>query len=87
METSWGSFKRERFKCLGTAVTYHVYIRERIKMALHSESACCHSFWNLPSCLLYTSLKIKIYITMLPLLHGCESRSHGITDEHRLRAE
>jgi len=78
----------EQFKYLGTTLTYQNSITEEIKRRLMSGNACYHSVQNLLSFSLLTkNLKIKIYkITILRIvLYGCETWSHTLREEHRLR--
>ena len=78
----------EEFKYLGTTLTNRNSIPEEIKSRLRSANACYHSVKNLSSSrLLSKNLKIKIYTTIiLPLvLYGCETWSHTLRDEHRLK--
>ena len=59
-----------------------------MKSRLKSGNACYHSVQNfLSSSLLYKTLKIKIYRTiMLPVvLYGCETWSLTLSEERRLR--
>jgi hypothetical protein len=77
-----------QFKYLGATLTNQNDIRDEIKSRLNSGNACYHSFQNLlSSCLTSKYLKIKIYRTViLPVvLYGCETWSHTLREEHRLR--
>jgi hypothetical protein len=63
-------------------------IQEEIKRPLNSRNACYHSIHNLLSSgLLSKNIKIRIYKTIiLPVvLHGCETWSLTLREEHRLR--
>jgi hypothetical protein len=77
------------FKYLGTTLTHQNYIHDEIKSRLNSGNACYYySVQNLLfSRLISKNLKIIIYKTViLPLvLHGCETWSLTLREEHRLR--
>jgi hypothetical protein len=76
-----------QFKYLETTVTNQNPIQEETKRRL-SGNAWYNSVQNLPSfCLLLKNVKIKIYKTIiLPVvLHGCETWSLTLREEHRLR--
>jgi hypothetical protein len=76
------------FKYLGTTLTNQNDIHDEIKSRLNSGNACYYSVQNiLSSRLIYKSLKIKIYKTViLPVvLYGCETWSLTLREEHRLR--
>jgi hypothetical protein len=63
-------------------------MQEEIKNRLNSWNACCHSVQSLLSSrLLSRNVKVKIYkTTILPvILHGCETWSLTLREEHRLR--
>ena len=78
----------EEFKYLGAGLTNQNSIQEEIKNRLKSGNACCHSVLNLLfSNLLSKNLQIKIYRTIiLPVdLYGCETWSHTLREESRLR--
>jgi hypothetical protein len=63
-------------------------IQEEIKSTLNSGNACYHSVQSLLSSrLLSRNVKVKIYKTIiLPfILHGCETWSLTLREEHRLR--
>jgi hypothetical protein len=69
-------------------LTYQNLIQEEIKRRLNSGNACYHSFQNLlSSCLLLKNVRIRIYNTIiLPMvLHGYETLSLTLKEEHRLR--
>jgi hypothetical protein len=69
-------------------ITNQNLIQEEIKRRLNSGNACYHSVQNLLSSrLLPKNLKIRIYKTIiLPVvLHGCETWSLTLREEHRLR--
>jgi hypothetical protein len=70
-----------KFKYLGTKLTDQNHMHEEINSGLNS----VHSL--LPSHLLSTNLKVKIYKTIiLPVvLYGCETWSLTLREEHRLR--
>jgi len=56
----------ERFRYLGTRLTYQKGIQEEIKSRLKSGNASCHSVQNiLCSGLLYKNTKIKTYTTII----------------------
>jgi hypothetical protein len=70
-----------------TSVTKQNSIQEKIKRGLNSGIACYHSFQSLLSShLLSKNLKIRIYKTIiLPVvLHGCETWSPTLREEHKL---
>jgi hypothetical protein len=76
------------FKYLGTTLTNQNYIHDEIKSTLNSMNSCYYSVQNLLSSrLISKNLKIKIYKTViLPVvLHGCETWSLTLREEHRLR--
>jgi hypothetical protein len=76
------------FKYLVTILTNQNDIHDEIKCRLNSGNACYYSVQNLlSSCLISKNLKIKIYKTViLPVvLHGCETWSLALREEHRLR--
>jgi hypothetical protein len=78
----------EQFRYLETTLTNQNSIHEEIKSRLKSGNACYHPVQNLlSSSLLYKNIKIKIYRTIiLPVvLYGCETWSHALRDEGRLR--
>jgi hypothetical protein len=78
----------EQFKYLGTTLTNQNSIHEEIKSILKSGNACYHSVQNLlSSSLLYRSVNIKIYKTIiLPVvLYGCETWSLTFREKCRLR--
>jgi hypothetical protein len=60
-------------------------IQEKIKRRLNSGNACYHSVQNLPSQLLSKNLKIRIYkyIIWPVILHGFETWSLTLREEHR----
>jgi hypothetical protein len=72
---------------LGTTVTNKNLFQEEIKRRLNSCNACYHPVRNLLSSRLSKNVKIKIYKTIiLPVaLHGCETWSLTLREEHRLR--
>jgi hypothetical protein len=73
---------------LGTTVINQNLIQEEIKRRLNLGNACYLSVQNLLSSrLLSKNVKIRIYKTIiLPLvLHGCETWSLTLREEHRLR--
>jgi hypothetical protein len=77
-----------RFKYLGTTLTDQSYMHEEIKSRLNSGNACCRLVHSLLSYrLLARNVKVKIYTTIiLPVvLHGCETWSLTLREEHRLR--
>jgi hypothetical protein len=66
----------EEFKYLGTTLTNQNSIHEEIKSRLKSGNDFCHSVQNLfSSSLLYRSVRIKIYRTMIlsVVLYGFET--------------
>ena len=78
----------EEFKYLGTTVTNQNSIQEEINCRLKLGNSCYYSVQNLlSSSLLYKTLKIKIYRTIiLPIvLYGCETWSLILREKHRLR--
>jgi hypothetical protein len=78
----------EEFKYLGTTLTNQNSIQEEIKYRLKLGNTCCYSVQNLlSSSLLYKTLKIKIYrtIILLIVLYGCENWSLTLREERRLR--
>ena len=83
------TFERvEEFKYLGTTSSNQNSIPEEIKSRLRSGNACYHSVQNLLSSrLLFRTLKIKIYRTIiLPVvLYGCETWSLTLREERKLR--
>jgi hypothetical protein len=77
-----------QFKYLGRTVTCQNSIQKEIKRRLISSNACYHSVQNLlSSSVLSKDLKIRIYktINLLVVLHGCETWSLTLREEHRLR--
>jgi hypothetical protein len=75
------------FEYVETTETTRNYIDEETKSILNSGITPCQSVQNLLSShLLYKSLKIKIYKTMiLPVvLYGCETYSLTLRKEHTL---
>jgi hypothetical protein len=77
-----------KFIYLGTTLTNQNDIYDEIKSRLNSRNACYYSVQNiLSSCLISKNLKIQIYKTViLPVvLYGCETWSHTLGEEHRLR--
>jgi hypothetical protein len=73
---------------LWTTVTRQNLIHDDSKNRLNSGNACYHSVQNLLSSrLLSKNVKIIIYKTIiLPvILHGCETCSLTLREEHRLR--
>jgi len=77
----------EKFKYLGTTLTYQNSIQEEIKRRLKSGNACYYLVQNcLNSSLLSNNLKIKIYRTIiLPVFYGCETWSLTLREECSLR--
>jgi uncharacterized membrane protein len=66
----------EKFKNLGTTLTYQYDIHDEIRSRLNSGSACYYSVQNVSSSsLISKNLKIKVYKTViLPVvLYGCET--------------
>ena len=78
----------DEFKYLGTTLTNQNSIQEEIKSRVKLGNACYHSVQKvLSSSLLSKNLKIKIYKTIiLPVvLCECETWSHTLREERRLR--
>jgi hypothetical protein len=71
------------FKYLGTTLTNQNDIHDEIKSRLKSGNACYYSVQNLSSSRL-TSKRLKTVI-FLVVLHGCETWSLTLREEHRLR--
>jgi hypothetical protein len=81
-------FIAQQFICLGTTVTNQNLIRMQIKWRLNSGNACYHSVHHFMSFrLLPKNVEIIIYMTIiLPVvLHGSETWSLTLREEHRLR--
>jgi hypothetical protein len=77
-----------QLKYLGTTVTNQNLIQEEKKRRLNSGNACYHSAQNLVSSLLLPkNVKIRIYKTIIlsMALHGYETWSLTLREEHRLR--
>jgi hypothetical protein len=77
-----------KFKYFGTTLTDQNSMHKEIMSRLNSGNACHHSVQSLLSShLLCTDVKVKLYKTIiLPLvLCGCETWSHTLWEEHRLR--
>jgi hypothetical protein len=77
-----------QFKYLGTTVINQNLFQEEFKRRLNSGNACYHSAQNLLSSrLLSKNVKVRIYkIIILPVvLHGCETWSLTVREEHKLR--
>ena len=78
----------EDFKYLGRTLTNQNSIQEEIKSRLKSGNACYYLMQNLlSSSLLFKNLKVKIYETILlpVVVYGCETWSHKLREEGRLR--
>jgi hypothetical protein len=78
-----------KLKYFSTTLTDQNCMHEEIKSRINSGNACCRSVHSLlSSCLLSGNIKVKIYITIiLPVvLHGCETWSLILREEHRLGA-
>jgi hypothetical protein len=78
----------EEFQYFATNLTNQNVIQEEIKSRLRSGNACYNSEQNiLSSSLLSKNLKVEMYINLtLPvLLYGCETWSHTLREERRLR--
>jgi len=85
----------EQFICLGTTLTNQNSIQEEIMSRLKSGNACYRSVQNLLSCsLVFKNIKIKTYRTIILtsffnfyfLFYGCETWSHTLREDRRLRA-
>jgi hypothetical protein len=77
-----------KFKYLGATLMDRNCIHEEIRSRLNLGNACYHAVQNLlSSCVLSRNVKIRIYKTIiLPVvLYGCETWSHTLREEHRLR--
>jgi len=89
IKTDNSFFERvEELKYLGTTLTNQNSTQEEIKSKLNLGNVCYHSVQNLLSSnLLSKKLWIKIYRTIiLPVvLHGCETWSLILREEHRVR--
>jgi len=80
--------KVEDFEYLGKALTNQNSIQEAIKSGLKSDNACCYLVQNLlSSSFLSKNVNIEIYRTIiLPVvLCGCETWSHALREERRMR--
>jgi len=78
----------EEFICLGTTLANQNSIQEEIKSTLQSGNACYHSVQNLLSSrLLYKTMKIKIYRTIILSVVLCEKENWSLIlkEEHMLR--
>ncbi|KAJ4428068.1 hypothetical protein ANN_24082 [Periplaneta americana] len=78
----------EKLKYFGATVTNINYTREEIKHRINMGNACYYSVEKLlSSSLLSKNLKVRIYKTViLPVvLHGCETWTLTLREEHRLR--
>jgi hypothetical protein len=78
-----------KFRYLGATLTDQNCMQVEIKSRLNSGNACYRSIHSLLSSRLSSrNLKVKIYkIIILPfVLHGCETWSLTLREEHRLRA-
>ena len=78
----------EKFKYLGVTITNTNDIREEIKRRINMGNACYYSVENiLSSRQLSEKLNVNTYKTViLPVvLHGCETWSLMLIEEHRLR--
>jgi hypothetical protein len=76
------------FIYLGMTLTNQNDIHNEIRSRLNSENTCSHSVQDLLSShLISKNLKIKIYKTVIlpAVLHGCETWSLTLREEHRLR--
>jgi hypothetical protein len=77
-----------KFKYLGTTLTNQNDIHDEIKSRLNLENACYHSsIQNIFLPTSYKKLNIKIYITVIlsVVLHGYETWSLILREEHTLR--
>ena len=83
------SFERvEQFIYLGTVLINQNSVQERIMSRLKSGNACYCSVQNLLSCSLVSkNIKIKTYGTIILtfVLYGCETWSHALKKQRRLR--
>ena len=82
----------EKFKYLGVTVTNTNNIPEEIKCRISMGNACYYSLEKiLSSCLLKKNwklihIKLLYWTIILPvILYGCETWSHTLREEHRLR--
>jgi hypothetical protein len=89
MKTEYNSFETvEEFKYLGTILTHHKAMQEKIKSGLQAENACYHSVQNLLSSSLlskHVTIKINITIFLPVVLYGCETWSLTLREGRRLR--
>jgi hypothetical protein len=77
-----------KFKYLGTTLTDQNSMHEEIKSRLNSGNACYHSVHSLLSSrLLSRNVMVKIHRSIIVpvVLHGCQTWSLTLGEEHRLR--
>jgi hypothetical protein len=73
-----------KFNYLGMMLTNQNDIHDEIKNRLNSGNACYYSV-QLSYCLMSKNLKINKTSILLVVVHGCETWSLTLREEHRLR--